>query len=117
MKIVMPGRAAARRARRASASAATRSSRSRAGAPSTCSSGVRDGVGDLGEADPAVEERRHRNLVGRVVRAREGAAALPRLARQRQQRERLVVRRLEPEVEPGGEIERLGGDGRTLRDR
>ena len=56
----------------------------------------------------AVEERGHRDLVRRVVGARERAAALPRLARERQQREALGVGRLEAEVEPRGEIERLG---------
>ena len=47
----------------------------------------------------AVEEGRHGDLVGGVVRAREGAAALAGLAGERQQRERLLVDRLEPELD------------------
>ena len=85
----MPAPASCSAARRASASAATRSSRSRAGAPVDRAERVGDGRRDVEEADPAVEERVHRDLVGGVVRARERPAALAGLARQRQQREGL----------------------------
>ena len=61
-----------------------------------------------GNADPPVEERRHRDLVRGVVRARVGPPALARGPRQGKQRERLGIGRLERELEPGGEIERLG---------
>ena len=66
---------------------------------------VLDESRDLGEADAAVEERGDRDLVRRVERARVGPAALPRLAREREQREALGVRRLELERETGGEVE------------
>ena len=94
------GTSTARRARRASASASTSSSRSRAGAPSTAIERALDDLGDPEERQPAVEERGDGDLVGGVVGARVGAAALARLAREREHRERLLVRLLELEREP-----------------
>ena len=83
----MPGRAVAR-PRGAPRRRPRRDRRGRARARRRrCSSASATVVGDLREADPAVEERRDGHLVGRVVRARVRAAALPRLARERQQRE------------------------------
>ena len=67
---------------------------------------------DLEEADPAVEERRHGDLVRRVERARIRAAALARLAREREERESLEVGRLELELEARGEVERGTGVAR-----
>ena len=110
MKIVTRPRAPARRPAAPRASAATRSSRSRAGAPSTRVERVRDGLRDLEEADPAVEERRDGDLVGGVVGARERAAPLPGLAGER--RAAGTSRRRAPRsasVEPGGEVERRRG--------
>jgi hypothetical protein len=49
----------------------------------------------------AVEERGHGDLVRGVKRAWVRAAALPRLTREREQREALEIRRLEDELEPG----------------
>ena len=105
MKIVMPGASLPSAARRASRVGRDELVEIAAGAPSTRSS-TRDGVGDLEEADAAVEERGHGDLVGRVVGARERASALTCLPRQPQQREGLEVGGLEAQLEPGGEIER-----------
>src|SRR5262245_48417266 len=55
---------------------------------------VGDGVGDVEEPDPALEERLDGDLVGGVERARVRAAALAGLARQREERERVEVRRV-----------------------
>ena len=79
------------------------------GAPSACASARSTSGGDLREPDPALEERRDRDLVRRVESARVGAAVLARLARERQEREALQVRRLELEREPAAEIERGTG--------
>ena len=85
--------------RRASSSAATRSSRSRAGAPSTRDERLLDHRADVEEGDPALEERGDGDLVRRVVRARRRAASLARGACQTEQREGVVVDRLERERE------------------
>ena len=68
-----------------------------------------DDVGDAEERQPPVEEGGDRDLVGRVERARGGAAALAGLARQREQRERLQVGRLEVERRPAARSS--GGTG------
>ena len=52
---------------------------------------VLDERGDVEEADAALEERGDGDLVRGVERARVGAAALARLAREREQAERLEV--------------------------
>ena len=85
--------------RRASASAATRSSRSRAAAPSTRASVSSTTARDVEEGDPALEERGDGDLVRRVVGARRRAASLARRAGQTEQREGVVVDRLERERE------------------
>ena len=56
--------------------------------------------GDVDEPDPAVEERSDGDLVRRVEGAGIGSAALARLAREREQREAVVIGRLEAELEP-----------------
>ena len=69
------------------------------------SESVLDEPRDLREANASVQERRDRDLVRRVERAREGAAALSRLAREAEQRKALEIRRLELEREAGREVE------------
>ena len=86
--------------RRASASASTRSSRSRAGAPSTSASASATVSEIAEERQPAVEERLDRDLVRRVEGARVVPPSSPARAREREQRERLEVRRDELEREP-----------------
>ena len=66
------------------------------------------------ERDPALEERGDGDLVRGVERARVRAAALARLAREREQRERLEVGLVELEREPR-EVERRHRRGRALR--
>ena len=67
----------------------------------------------LEEADPPVEERRDGDLVRGVERARVRAAALARLAREREQRERLEVGRVELERQPAARSS--GGTGVAAR--
>ena len=76
---------------------------------------VGDDLGDAEERQPAREERRDGDLVRGVVRARIRAALLPRLAREREHRERLEVGRLELERERG-EVERRQRRRGALRD-
>ena len=83
--------------RRAAASASDRSARSRAGAPSDGGERLLHRVRDPEERETAVEECLHSHLVRSVEHTGEGTAALPRLAREPQQGERLEVGRLELE--------------------
>ena len=69
---------------------------------------------DLREADPPVEERRDRDLVGRVERARVGAASLSCLTGERKEREALGIRSLELELEARREVESRHGGGAPL---
>ena len=88
----------ARRPRRARA-------RSCAGAPSTSSSASSYEARDLGEADSAVEERRDRDLVRRVERARVRPAALARRAREASSGKRSRSGGSNSSVKPGREVE------------
>ena len=64
-----------------------------------------DDLGDAGERDPPVEERRDGDLVGGVEHARRGSAGPAGLARQAQAREGLLVGRLEGQLSDRREVE------------
>ena len=91
--------------RRACASASVRSARSRAAAAVDRGERLLDRGGNPQEGQPAVEERGDRDLVGGVEGARIGAAALAGPPREREQRERLEIGRVELERQARGEVE------------
>ncbi len=76
--------------------------------------GLGDHLGDGEPADPAGQERRHRDLVRRVEPRRRAAARPPRLIGEVQAREQALVRRLEGELDRRGPVDRAEGDPEAL---